>query len=140
MNEQMIDHASQLVEAIKTAYHVNYSDSHRQIDEYELVYVPVPRHTTGLVGFSFFPFMHQLSYVLLLLRLVLFMNFLFPFFSTDYGFFMLKFLELWNGSVAPSVFQDIMPGLKKKLLFLWLNHPRTILLNWRSLLDENMIL
>jgi hypothetical protein len=47
---------------------------------------------------------------------------------------------LWNGSVVPAVFQDMMPGLKKKLLFLWLNHPRNILLNWRSLLDENMIL
>jgi hypothetical protein len=55
-NEEMIDHASQLVEAIKTAYHVNYSGSHRQIDEYELMYVPVPRQTTGLVGFSYFPY------------------------------------------------------------------------------------
>jgi hypothetical protein len=53
-NEEMIDHASQLVEAIKTAYRVNYSGSHRRIDEYELMYVPVPRQTTGLVGFSYF--------------------------------------------------------------------------------------
>jgi hypothetical protein len=28
-NEEMIDHASQLVEAIKMAYHVNYLGSHR---------------------------------------------------------------------------------------------------------------
>jgi hypothetical protein len=55
-NEEMIDHASQLVEAIKTAYRVNYSGSHRHIDQYELMYVPVPRQTTGLVGFSYFPY------------------------------------------------------------------------------------
>jgi hypothetical protein len=55
-NEEMIDHASHLVEAIKTAYRVKYSSSHRQIDEYELLYVPVPRQTTGLVGFSYFSY------------------------------------------------------------------------------------
>jgi hypothetical protein len=36
-NEEMIVHASQLVESINTAYRVNYSDSHRQIDDYELM-------------------------------------------------------------------------------------------------------
>jgi hypothetical protein len=54
MNEEMIKHASELVEAIKIAYHVNYSDSHRQINDYELMYVLVPRQTTGLVGFFLF--------------------------------------------------------------------------------------
>jgi hypothetical protein len=56
LNGEMIDHASKLVEAIKTVYHVNYSDSYRQIDDYELMYVPVPRQPTGLVGFSSFPY------------------------------------------------------------------------------------
>jgi hypothetical protein len=46
---------------------------------------------------------------------------------------------LWNGSVVPAVFQDMMPGFKKNLMFLWLNQPRNILVNWRSLLEENMI-
>jgi hypothetical protein len=140
-NEDMIDHASQLVEAIKTAYRVNYSGSHRQIDQYELMYVPVPRQTTGLVGFSYFPYYASafLRFVIVEVGLVYQLLF-FPCFSTDCSFFMLKFLELWNGSVVPAVLQDMMPGLKKKLIFLWLNHPQNILLNWRSLLDENMIL
>jgi hypothetical protein len=111
-NEEMIDHASQLVEAIKTAYHVNYLGSHRQIDEYELMYVPVPWKTTGLVGFSYFPYYASvfLCFVIVEVGLVYQLLF-FPFFSTDCGFFMLKFLELWNGSVVPAVFQDMMPGL-----------------------------
>ena len=53
-NQEMIDHASKLVEAIKTCYRVNYSDSHRQIDNYELMYIPVPKQTNGLVSCIFF--------------------------------------------------------------------------------------
>jgi hypothetical protein len=81
LNEEMIDHASQLVEAIKTMYHVNYSDSHRQIDEYELMYVPVPRQTTGLVGFSYFPYYASafLCFVIVEVGLVYELPF-FPFF------------------------------------------------------------
>jgi hypothetical protein len=102
MNEEMIEHASQLVEATKIVYHVNYSDSHRHITDYELMYVPIPKQTTGLVGFSFSLLMHQLSYVVIFIC-VFVLNSLFSFFSTNCGFFMLKFLKLWNGSIVPTV-------------------------------------
>jgi hypothetical protein len=78
MNEEMIEHASQLVEATKIVYHVNYSDSHRHITDYELMYVPIPKQTTGLVGFSFSLLMHQLSYVVIFIC-VFVLNSLFPF-------------------------------------------------------------
>jgi len=48
-NLDMIEHANQLVDAIKTMYRVNYSDSRRQIDDFELEYVPVPKQETGSV-------------------------------------------------------------------------------------------
>ena len=47
----LINHANQLMDAIKEMYRVNYSDSRRQIDNFELVYIPVPKQTTGLVHF-----------------------------------------------------------------------------------------
>ena len=45
----LIEHASELVEAIKTMYRVNYSDSRRNIDGYELMYIPTPKQDNGLV-------------------------------------------------------------------------------------------
>ncbi|KAM0903940.1 hypothetical protein ACQ4PT_018337 [Festuca glaucescens] len=91
----MIEHANKLVEAIKTMYKINYSDSYRQIDDFELI--------------------------------------------TDCGFFMLKFLELWNGNVVPAISQDQIPALRKVKTSLWLEHDRNEIINWRSLLDNNMI-
>ncbi|KAM0904107.1 hypothetical protein ACQ4PT_018221 [Festuca glaucescens] len=101
----MIEHANKLVEAIKTMYKINYSDSYRQVDDFELMYIPVPKQKNG----------------------------------TDCGFFMPKFLELWNGSVVPAISQDQIPTLRKVLTSLWLEHDRNELINWRSLLDNNMI-
>ncbi|KAM0906696.1 hypothetical protein ACQ4PT_016611 [Festuca glaucescens] len=42
-DEEMIKYANRLVDAIKIMYKVNYSESRKQIDEYELVYIPVPK-------------------------------------------------------------------------------------------------
>ncbi|KAM0875219.1 hypothetical protein ACQ4PT_036911 [Festuca glaucescens] len=75
----MIEHANLLVDAIKSMYRINYSDSRRQIDDFELMYIPVPKQNT----------------------------------CTDCRFFMLKFLELWNGSVVPAISQDQIPALRK---------------------------
>ncbi|KAM0861889.1 hypothetical protein ACQ4PT_045604 [Festuca glaucescens] len=57
---------------------------------------------------------------------------------TDCRFFMLKFLEVWNGSVVPAISQDQIPSLRKVFTALWLEHPRNELVNWRHLLDSNM--
>ena len=51
-NVEMIDHAEKLVGAIKRMYLVNYSDSRRQIQNFELMYIPVPKQTNGLVFFQ----------------------------------------------------------------------------------------
>jgi Ulp1 family protease len=48
-NVEMIEHANQLVEAIKRIYLVNYSDSRRQIASFELMYIPVPKQINRLV-------------------------------------------------------------------------------------------
>ncbi|KAM0897327.1 hypothetical protein ACQ4PT_022632 [Festuca glaucescens] len=101
----MIEHANKLVETIKMMYKVNYSDSYRQIDDFELMYISVPKQTNG----------------------------------TDCGFFMLKFLELWNGSVVSAISQDQIPALRMVLTSLWLEHDRNELINWRILLDNNMV-
>ena len=45
----LIEHANRLVDAIKTMYRVNYSDSRRNIDTYELMYIPVPKQIGTLV-------------------------------------------------------------------------------------------
>ncbi|KAM0921420.1 hypothetical protein ACQ4PT_006870 [Festuca glaucescens] len=100
----MIEHANLLVDAIKSMYRINYSDSRRQIDDFELMYIPVTKQNN----------------------------------CTDCGFFMLKFLELWNGSVVPAISQDQIPALRKVFTALWLEHPRNELVNWRHLLDSNM--
>ncbi|KAM0842266.1 hypothetical protein ACQ4PT_058467 [Festuca glaucescens] len=42
-DEEMINYANRLVDAIKIMYKVNYSKSRKQIDEYELMYIPVPK-------------------------------------------------------------------------------------------------
>ena len=46
-DEQMIDHASRLVDAIKDMYMINYSDSKKQIQDYELVFIDVPKQNNG---------------------------------------------------------------------------------------------
>ena len=51
---------------------------------------------------------------------------------------MLKFLELWNGSVVPAVTADQIDEIRKVLTASWLEHTDNKLLNWRSLLDINM--
>ena len=56
---------------------------------------------------------------------------------TDCGIFMLKFLELWNGSMVPAISQEEIPALRKVLTALWLEHPGNKLLCWRYLLDNN---
>ncbi|KAM0851177.1 hypothetical protein ACQ4PT_052596 [Festuca glaucescens] len=58
--------------------------------------------------------------------------------SLNCGIFMLKFLELWNGSVVPPITGDQIPAVRKVLTASWLEHPGNNLCNWRSLLDNNM--
>ncbi|KAM0847602.1 hypothetical protein ACQ4PT_054908 [Festuca glaucescens] len=54
------------------------------------------------------------------------------------GIFMLKFLELWYGSVVPAISLDQIPAVRKVLTASWLEHPGNTLCNWRSLLVNNM--
>ena len=42
-DEEMIEHATRLVDAIKAMYLVNYKDSKKHIQDFELVYIPVPK-------------------------------------------------------------------------------------------------
>ena len=51
---EMINHANKLVDAIKIMYKVNYSDSRRQIDDWELMYIPGPKQKIGLVFCNYF--------------------------------------------------------------------------------------
>jgi hypothetical protein len=140
MNDQMIEHASQLVEAIKTAYHVNYSDSHRQIVDYELMYVPIPKQSNGLVGFSTFSDYASAFICWLFLICVLFINFLFPLFSTDCGFFMLKSLELWNGKHCPYRISGYDARIEEKADVFGVESSSESPTELEVLLEENMIL
>ena len=42
-NEQKIEHATRLVDVIKDMYRINYSESKKQIQDYELVFIDVPK-------------------------------------------------------------------------------------------------
>ncbi|KAM0874591.1 hypothetical protein ACQ4PT_037302 [Festuca glaucescens] len=103
-DEEMIKYDNRLVDAIKIMYKVNYSESRKQIDEYELMYIPVPKQGPTL----------------------------------NCGIFMLKFLELWNGSIVPAITADQIDAIRKVLTVSWLEHPDNKLINWRILLDNNM--
>ena len=46
-NFGMIEHAMQLVNAIKKVWLVNYSTSNKQIQDYELAYIDVPKQAIG---------------------------------------------------------------------------------------------
>ena len=48
-DEQMIEHATRLVDAIKDMYRINYSKSKKQIQDYELVFIDVPKQNNGWV-------------------------------------------------------------------------------------------
>ena len=61
-NVEMIEHAEKLVAAIKRMYLVNYSDSRRQIENFELMYIPVPKQTNGLVLFELHHHFHSFAY------------------------------------------------------------------------------
>ena len=50
---------------------------------------------------------------------------------------MLKFLELWNGSIVPAISQEEIPALRKVLTALWLEHTGNKLKVWRNLLDKH---
>ena len=56
----------------------------------------------------------------------------------DCGFFMLKFLELWDGRVSPAITHDQIPELRKVLTAMWLEHADNKLINWKSLLDAHV--
>ena len=45
----LLEHATRYMNAIKKAWLINYRDSHKQIQEYELVYIDVLKHDDGLV-------------------------------------------------------------------------------------------
>src|SRR4051812_42158915 len=111
----MIEHATKLMESIKKMYIVNYSDSRRQIEDFELVHVPVPSQVDRLVSrldlyaYNFILFLYNHLYYVCLFTVY------FLFFNTDCGLFMLKNLELWNGRVVPCISQDMMPGIMLEL-------------------------
>ena len=42
-DQSMIEHATRLVRAIKKVWIVNYASSSKQIEDYELVYIDVPK-------------------------------------------------------------------------------------------------
>ena len=42
-DESLITHANSLVDAIKTMYRMNYAESTKQIDGYELEYIDSPK-------------------------------------------------------------------------------------------------
>ena len=48
-DEQMTEHATWLVDAIKDMYRINYSESKKQIQDYELVFIDVPKQNNGWV-------------------------------------------------------------------------------------------
>ena len=45
----LLEHATRYMNAIKKAWLINYKDSHKQIEDYELVYIDVLKHENGLV-------------------------------------------------------------------------------------------
>uniref|UniRef100_A0ACD5YSR8 Uncharacterized protein n=1 Tax=Avena sativa TaxID=4498 RepID=A0ACD5YSR8_AVESA len=104
-DESLISHATSLVDAIKKMYLVNYSKSSKQIQDYDLEYIDVPKQNN----------------------------------KDDCGFFMLKFLELWNGRVVPAITYDQIPELRKVLTWIWLNHPSNKIGNWRYMLEMNSL-
>lgn len=63
-DEELIKHANRLVDAIKVMYKVNYSQSKKQIDEYELMYIPVPKQGPTLVLFTSLCFIFSFSYLI----------------------------------------------------------------------------
>ena len=50
--EEMIKHANILVDAFKIMYRVNYSQSRKQIDGYELMYITVRKQGPTLILFT----------------------------------------------------------------------------------------
>ena len=45
----LLEHATRYMNAIKKAWLINYKDSHKQIQDYELVYIDVLKQDNGLV-------------------------------------------------------------------------------------------
>ena len=45
----LLEHATRYMNAIKKAWLINYKDSHKQIEDYELVYIDVLKQDNGLV-------------------------------------------------------------------------------------------
>ncbi|KAM0910746.1 hypothetical protein ACQ4PT_013941 [Festuca glaucescens] len=50
-DESLITHSSDLVDAIKCMYRINYSSSSKQIDDYELVFIDAPKQNNKYVSF-----------------------------------------------------------------------------------------
>jgi hypothetical protein len=50
-DESLIAHSSDLVDAIKCMYRINYSSSSKQIDDYELVFIDAPKQNNKYVSF-----------------------------------------------------------------------------------------
>ena len=59
-------------------------------------------------------------------------------FRFDCGFFMLKFLELWDGCVSPAITFEQIPALRKLMTARWLEHAENKLKSWKTLLDSNV--
>ncbi|KAM0926633.1 hypothetical protein ACQ4PT_003638 [Festuca glaucescens] len=54
-DESLITRSSDLVDAIKSMYRINYSSSSKQIDEYELVFIDAPKQNNKYVFFVLSP-------------------------------------------------------------------------------------
>ena len=48
----LLEHATRYMNAIKKAWLISYKDSHKQIQDYELVYIDVLKQENGLVVYS----------------------------------------------------------------------------------------
>jgi hypothetical protein len=63
-DESLITHSSNLVDAIKCMYRVNYSSSSKQIDDYELVFIDAPKQNNKYGFFFYLPYACSLVFIL----------------------------------------------------------------------------
>jgi hypothetical protein len=53
--ESLITHSSDIVDAIKSMYWINYSSSSKQIDDYELGFIDAPKQINKYIFFALIP-------------------------------------------------------------------------------------
>ncbi|XBI10907.1 hypothetical protein VPH35_138068 [Triticum aestivum] len=82
----LIEHATRYMNAIKKAWLISYKDLHKQIQDYELVYIDVFKQENGpICSMSCFMYSHTHTV-----------------FGIDCGYFAFMSLEVWNGKIIPA--------------------------------------